>query len=361
MIRASTGLVALLAELLGTLALSVAVAAAAVRGVRQRRELRGSAALAVARPLLLAAITADASTSPSAQGLPRRVARCMDSLAVGLAAKLRGSDRAALADYLTGRGTVQEARDRTRSHRAVRRLRAVELLGALGIAECRPDLEARLHDRNGDVRRAAVRALGRHGGPDAVTALLSLLDTGRRHVPEHCITLALTRCGPAGVPALTTALRDGGPRARRAAAQVLGWLGATAAVDALCAALDADSVAVQVEAVAALGRIGAPAAAVPLRARLGSGRPAALRIAAATALGRLDDVASVPVLAASLVDQHEVARSAAVALAQLGATGRDALVAAAAMSAEAREVLSTPALAGALDAAGSYDPAGGPR
>jgi len=69
----------------------------------------------------------------------------------------------------------------------------------------------------------------------------------------------------------------------------------------------------------------------------------------------------VPVLAASLVDQHEVARSAAVALAQLGATGRDALVAAAAMSAEAREVLSTPALAGALDAAGSYDPAGGPR
>ena len=361
MITASAGLVALLAELLAALAMAVAVAAAAVRGVRQRRQLRAATALAVARPLLLAAIMEDAPADVALQGLPRHVTRSMDQLAVGLAAKLRGTDRTALADYLAGRGTVQEARHRTRSRLAVRRLRAVELLGALGIADCRPDLELRLRDRNADVRRAAVRALGRHGGPDAVTALLSLLDVDPRQVPEHCVTLALTRCGPAGVPALTAALRDGGPRARRAAAQVAGWLGATAAVDALCAALDADSVAVQVEAVAALGRIGAPNAAIPIRARLGAGHPTELRIAAATALGRLDDAASVPALAASLLDQHEVARSAALALAHLGATGREALAAAASLAAEAREVLATPALAGATGGAGGLDPAGGPR
>jgi HEAT repeat protein len=270
----------------------------------------------------------------------------MDSLAVSLAVKLRGADRAALVAFLDRRGTVTLARAQTRSVLAVRRLRAVELLGALGIARCRPELEIRLRDRNADVRRAAVRALGRTGGPQAAASLLALLDATTRRLPEHGVTLALTRCGPAAVPALTSALRDGGPRARRAAAQVLGWLGATTAVETLCSAMDDPDVAVQVEAVTALGRIGVPSAAIPIRTRLEAGHPTQVRTAAAVALGRLDDATSVPALAAALLDEHDVARSSAAALAQLGATGRQALVAAAALAVEAREVLAGPAMAG---------------
>jgi len=345
-IRTSAGLVASLVELLAAVAMAVAVGAAAVRGVRLRRQQRRSAALAIARPLLMAAIADDNEPDLTQPTLPPRVARCMDSLAVALAVKLRGTDRAALADFLQRRGAVQRARKRTRSLRAVERLRAVELLGALGIAECRPDLELRLRDRNADVRRAGVRALGRSGGPESAAALLALLDATTRQLPVHGVTLALTRCGPAAVPALTSALADGGPRARRAAAQVLGWLGATTAVEPLCTVLDDASLAVQVEAIAALGRIGVPAAASPIRARLETCHPAEVRIAAAVALGRLDDATSVPALAAALHDEHEVARSAAAALAQLGATGRQALTAAAALAVEAREVLAGPAMAG---------------
>jgi HEAT repeat protein len=94
-----------------------------------------------------------------------------------------------------------------------------------------------------------------------------------------------------------------------------------------------------VDAIGALGRIGAPQAAVPLRSGLAVGQPASVRIAAATALGRLDDVASVPSLAAALRAEHEPARAAAAALAQLGPSGWKALELAAPGSAEAREAL----------------------
>jgi hypothetical protein len=52
--------------------------------------------------------------------------------------------------------------------RAVHRLRAAEVLGALAVPDGVPDLLRRLDDRNHDVRRAAVRALGRIGAPEAV-------------------------------------------------------------------------------------------------------------------------------------------------------------------------------------------------
>jgi HEAT repeat protein len=352
-IRTPAGLVATVLEVLTAVAMAVAVGAAAVRAVRLRRQQRRAAALEIARPLLMAAIADDTERDLAPHALQPHVGRCLDSLAVSLAVKLRGADRAALVDILHRRGTVRRARERTRSLTPVRRLRAVELLGALGIAECRPDLEARLRDRNADVRRAAVRALGRVGGPESAGALIALLDATTRRLPEHGVTLALTRCGPSAVPALTSALQDGGPRARRAAAQVLGWLGATTAVDTLCAALDDPCDDVQVEVITALGRIGVPSAASPIRARLEPTYPGQVRTAAASALGRLDDATSVPALAAALLDDHQVARSAAAALAQLGQTGRQALTAAAALAIEAREVLAVPAMAG-LTLAGDH-------
>jgi HEAT repeat protein len=187
-----------------------------------------------------------------------------------------------------------------------------------------------------------VRAVGRTGAPGAVPALLSLLGRARRPVPEHCVTLALLRLGPAASGELTVALTGGRPAERAAAAAVLGWLGDLGCVDALCAALDEDHPVVVLHAIGALGRIGSPAAAARLRSRLSPDQPAGVRVAAAGALGRLGDPESSDLLAGLLTEEHDVARAAASALTQLGIVGRRALLRACDTVPEARELVATP-------------------
>jgi HEAT repeat protein len=223
-------------------------------------------------------------------------------------------------------------------------LRAVELLGALGLAECLPDIAPRLRDRDGDVRRAAVRAVGRISAPDAVPALLDVLDVPTRRVPEHCVTLALLRSGQTAVPHLVRTSAEGAPRARLASVQVLGWLGATEAVPVLCTLLAQGPVEIRVAAAQALGRIGSPAAAPALRGALGLGQPRLVRIASTQAIGRLGDPGCTDALGALLDEEHDLAFAAAVALGQLGAPGRKALTAVAPVVREAREVLGRPEL-----------------
>ncbi|MFZ0159037.1 MAG: HEAT repeat domain-containing protein [Kineosporiaceae bacterium] len=319
MADANGRLVVYLTVVLTALVIVLVVLTTLARAWRRSRERRRHEADLIARPLILAALDGDLPESPVQ--VSSQVGRYLDSMAVGMAGKLRGADRSALADLLGRRGTVAAARRRTRSQLSGRRLRAVELLGSLGVAEAVPDLVARLGDPDEEVRRVAVRALGRTAAPEAVPALLALLDAPRQAESAHYITLALLRIGPAGTSRLADAVHTHGPRGREAAAQVLGWLGETSAVGALEQALQDDDARVRSAAVEALGRIGLPTAAPAMCLLLGPEQPEAVRITAATALGRLGDPGSSEPLRGLLAESHTLARAAATALSQLGPAG----------------------------------------
>jgi HEAT repeat protein len=332
MIGANGGLVLRVTEVLTALVILLVLTTSGARAWRRRQDRLRAEAEAAARPLILEALDQEPGADGPEEGeeeqaprLDARTSRVLDTMAAAMAGKLRGADRSALVRLLQRRGTVDVARRRTGSQSAGRRLRAVELLGALGITEAVPELVGRLDDADAEVRRAAVRALGRTGSADAVPALLALLDAPHRTESAHYITLALLRIGPRAGLQLTTALRTHGPRGREAAAKVLGWLGETGAVEALERSLSDEVPEVRAAAVEALGRIGLPGSAPAMRVLLGPDEPEWIRVRAAVALGRLGDPASIDLLAGLLGESHVLARSSAAALAQLGPRGLAAL------------------------------------
>jgi hypothetical protein len=351
MLTVAATIVERLAQLFAVLLLALAGFAAVARRIRQSRERRRLDAEKRVRPLLLDLI--DAHTEGSGNpvpDLPPELGRYVDALALNLAGKLRGSDRSVLVELLRRRGVVDRSRSDLTAGGAIRRLRAVELLGSLALPETLDELTARLYDRNLDVRRAAVRAVGRIPTSGGARALLDLLDAPTRQVPEHCVTLALLRCGQPAVAPLVAALSGDlsieRPRAQLAAAAVLGWMGELAAVGPMLDLLarsgphdDGAQLDRRLAVIEALGRIGAPSAADPLRRCLADTEPALVRGAAAAALGRLGDLGSTGVLVGLLATDHPLALRAATALNQLGPVGRARLTDHADASPEARDVL----------------------
>lgn len=289
----------------------------ALRGASDRRRERLEATV---RPALLRYLAADDPDQAVLELAGRGVGRSLDTLAAGLLPKLRGEDRDALTRVLTDRGTVDEARRRTRRPGAVRRARAAELLGAAGDADALPDLRRLLTDKNADVRSAAARALGKLGDTDAVPALLEALD-GPRPVPAGVVTMALLHVGPRASGALRVGLEATRPApVRQVSAELLGRLGATDATDRLIrmAAEDPDLQA-RIAAAGALGRLGMPRAIDPLIELLSPAEPGALREAAATALGSLGGPAAIDALDHTLRGaEHGLARRCAEALVNCG-------------------------------------------
>jgi HEAT repeat protein len=130
-----------------------------------------------------------------------------------------------------------------------------------------------------DSRRRAAEDLAGEGDPDSLASLRRLLADTHTACPSH-------------------------PLVRGAAARSLGLSGRPEAVPDLAAVLEKDAVKqVRLDAAVALGDLGAPAGAEPLRAALARGGEAPeVRRAAARSLGRLGDRASVPALARALGD-----------------------------------------------------------
>ncbi len=361
MLTVAATIVERLAQLFAVLLLVLAGFAAAARRVRHGRQRRRLDAETRVRPVLLDLIEARTEGSADAvPDLPPELGHYVDALALNLAGKLRGSDRSVLVELLRRRGVVDRSRRDLAAGSAIRRLRAVELLGSLALPDTLDELTARLYDRNLDVRRAAVRAVGRIPTAGGARALLDLLDAPDRQVPEHCVTLALLRCGRPAVAPLVAALSGElsgelstqRPRAQLAAAAVLGWMGELAAVDPMLALLartdpvdpdDPDDprtlLDLRLAVIEALGRIGAPSADEPLHRCLAETEPALVRGAAAAALGRLGDPGSADVLVGLLATDHPLALRAATALNQLGPAGQARLADRAGDSAEARDVL----------------------
>jgi HEAT repeat protein len=224
---------------------------------------------------------------------------------------------------------VARAAGDLRARAAWRRGRAATLLGSTASRWFTAELSALLADRNGEVRCAAARALGKAGDPAAIGALLASLDAARP-LPAGIVGMAVLDLGTPVLPALRAALAGGGPGARTLAAEVLGLHGDLAAAPALEGLLAAagQPAAVRRAAAGALGRIGSPTSTPVLLTALGV---PALTATAAEALGRIGDPFALPALTAGLsAARPEVRTACAGALGALGAEGRAALAGAAA-------------------------------
>jgi HEAT repeat protein len=323
---------------------------------RQRRRKRHDRELAELRPVLMQYLATweDGDSRDLADTLIqyRGITTSFEELAAGLLPKLRGADRSVLVDILRRRGTIESARQQTHSRLAVRRYRAVELLGAAGTSEGVPEAAHLLSDRNTEVRLAAVRALGRIGGVEAATYLLHHLDREKALIPPHPVTMALLRIGTDATAPLRTALNAGQINVRTIAAEVLGVLGVYPAVGNLHDRLQSDaSPGVRVGAAHAMGRLAMPGSTDHLIRTMEIDTDVEVLCAACTALGRIADPASIPALEKAIRHDSPIVRvAAAMALVPMGEIGLDRLRLIAQQEADmggdaAREVLARNAIA----------------
>lgn len=164
------------------------------------------------------------------------------------------------------------------------RRRAVELLGQSRNPAALEYLLLALHDRVGQNRAAAARAVGELGFAAAVGGVTPLLRDGRPEVRVEAAT-ALNRLGVVGVSAgvLDDLAGDSLPF-RRAAAETLGRLGDTRAVPALLETLSDEDLELARIAAEALGKLGDRRAGPGLYAAMAGGRDATLSDTARRAL-----------------------------------------------------------------------------
>jgi HEAT repeat protein len=202
------------------------------------------------------------------------------------------------------------------------RIKAADNLGKLGrnAEQAVPALVELLADENETVRAAAADALGDIGIVDdrVVLELLAITgDDGHPYYPRVHANATLAKLGVAAVPALIAALDSDTLRVRTAACQTLGEIGAQA-VPALTAALNSEREAVRTGSATALGSIGkvnqtATASPLPgLLRMLEQGSPEA-----AQTLGGLGDPAAVPALVHALSDSNYLCVQAALSLGQI--------------------------------------------
>jgi HEAT repeat protein len=205
------------------------------------------------------------------------------------------------------------------------RAEAALALGLVGEAAAVPGVLSLLDDAHDEVRAAAVDALGRLGPPEAIPALIARLSSESRHQRARVVE-ALRRFGEAVArPLLSHAAAH--PEDRPMAAELLGLIGGTAALDALLEWTSADDPALRAAALEALAAVGIDDRAFYFALRgLGDADPD-VRAMAARALGRSARAEAAPYLAAHLDDEWIVAAHAATALRRLGDAGARALAA----------------------------------
>ena len=311
---------------IAALCLLLALAIVVRRAVRERSQRRERALAEPHRQLLVALVVDDDVDEQHLQTLlhldPATWA-ALEPIVVSMVRKLRGEARAVLVDLLDRRGTIARLTRRLRSHGAVRRARAAELLGLLGEHAPRTELERLLlTDRDPEVRIVAARALGEVGDPASAGPLLSAV-AGPQGVPMRIVARSLARLGPGAAGPLVEAMTSADAPARAVAAEILGLGGAVTAVGVLSShALRDPDDDVRIRCARALGRIGVPSALSVLRRCVAPGEPSALRAVAARAVGDVGGPEAVRVLQPLLADpEHRVASNAARALAGLGPLG----------------------------------------
>ncbi|MFO1156126.1 MAG: HEAT repeat domain-containing protein [Rhodospirillales bacterium] len=189
-----------------------------------------------------------------------------------------------------------------------------------------PAFIAALGDKNGDIRKAAARSLGKIGDARAVEPLTATLQDDDWNV-RSAAAEALADIGSPAVSLLIATLRNRDPQVRKAAAETLGKIVDARAAEPLIAALRDDDWDVQSTAAQALGKIGSPAVELLIAAL--RNKEWRVRLLATKVLGMIGDARVVGPLIAILRSADGQVRSAAVeALGKIGAFAVSPLIAA---------------------------------
>ncbi len=181
-------------------------------------------------------------------------------------------------------------------------------------------LEEALTDPKFEVRQAAAESLGNLKTTEAVDDLAACLNDEEESVKVAAINALVNIGGPATVTPLIAALRQDNAETRTVAANALGNLKASAAVDPLAEMLSDTNETVQLAACKALGRIGNEAACTPLAEQLTiPSNPASIRLACINALTETGRPVAFKALVNTLADEDKQIREAATtALAEVG-------------------------------------------
>jgi HEAT repeat protein len=181
-----------------------------------------------------------------------------------------------------------------------------------------------LDDESADVRLRAARSLGQLGGRASIRSLIGTLDEPNRWSVIRMADI-LAEMGSEVVDELVVAFSELKLPGQLAALDILGRVRPLHIIPWLCARLGETERDVRARAAHALGEIGDPAAAEPLRAVLPD-HEWPVRAMAAKALGRIRDSEAIPGLCEMLRDSEWWVRvNAAEALRRLGRAGTTAL------------------------------------
>lgn len=317
------------------LALACIVLLLALRGRRRLLERRQEEETARVRKDLMAIVVGD---EPDATEAADRLAalrgargRRAELLLVGMLPKVRGEAKDRVRSLLRSRGAEDRALAQLDSPRVVERCRGAFALGAIGAVHATPRVITLLADHSTLVRHVAVRSLGMLQDPAAAAPLLEAADSPE--AVQRDLVEALIQLGPEAAPVLRArvlhlvAEPDSNDRSAPAAAAALGFMGDTAGARMLAAAVEGGAVALQLAAAQALGQLDDPIGVSALQRALTSPTSAQVQFAAATSLGRLGAESAIPeLLHAVEYGGPTVARTAASALLDLGSAGREALI-----------------------------------
>jgi hypothetical protein len=301
-------------------------------GFRRRQRL-----LARYRPLVDRALDGDADATRTLTAVPRRhravvAALLLDPLRV--ATGRTATHALSAADAL---GLVSRWKAQLGDRRWWVRADAARALGLVRCGDVVAPLVLALDDPYDDVRAAAVESLGSIADPQTVPELVARLPDQSRHQRVRLVH-ALQQFGVAAVPPLI-AHGDQNPAQRAAVAEILGSIGAAAALDRLVAWSSDGHVDVRAAVWQAVGTIGVDDRAYYHLLRALNDPSDVVRAAAAWALGRSGRQDGAAYLATRLDDEWIVAAQSARALRALGDAGRRELERAATGSELARQML----------------------
>jgi HEAT repeat protein len=290
--------------------------------LRRRRAGRAIERLAAARALL------DELHREPASRVARVLSRRFDWRTVQATLEAALDEEARSVELCERLGLVAQWEKQIREGRAWNeRAHAARMLGKIGLVSVCPALVQALADPHEDVtvRAAAAEAVAQIRDPRALPILCEALGA-QREAAAPCVAEALVGFGRAAVGALAGMLDDARAPARIWAARVLGRIGDPAATLPLAERLADAHAGARSAAAEALGRIGDPRSARALACTaLGDPAPA-VRAQAVLALAHAGNEEAVSSLVLALGDADPATRSRAVeALAALKPSDRSAI------------------------------------
>ena len=185
---------------------------------------------------------------------------------------------------------------------------AVQVLRKIGIPAVRPLVQALRNDEDPNIRKETAEALGFIGDVKAIRPLIQALEDDDDGVQEESMK-ALIKIGVPSIDALAKVLNDRNNQVRKHAVQALGEIKDARAVESLIQVLTDSDVDVLGDAVSALEKIGIASVKPLIRAL--KDKDSQIRKLAVEALGEIRDTRAVEPLIQVLSDNDSIVRGEA--------------------------------------------------